>query len=441
VFHVLPDCILCSSLHANLTQIAGLSVLGRSANTTGDVAAITAASDGQVFRRNGTAIGFGAIALDSANAVSGILTVPNGGTGAGSFTNNRILTGNGTGALVDEANLTFDGSTLTITGAQTTSGTATFNGAATFNTDVDMVFAGSENFAVTSVPTATHTTVPITIDYTGASFGVAVTGANIDIDSNASAAGAIGLNIIVTASGGSGEHGNGIFVEVDDGSIGRGVAATISNGAVAAGAAILGSTTGAVTATMLSGKYSLYGSGIAYIGTSRSAQTSLIGGDTLLLDSSGANYLSFMADTGETSFHGINWGDSADAQVAGLWYQHSTDLMHFYADNQYWLTVDGSAGKGKFSIGATTATGNGAFEIECGSTFGTACLLLDQDDADQEFITYEGTSAANKTNNISTLGAGAAGSSSTGPDSGSFTHAGMVRVNVNGTDYWMPYYT
>lgn len=52
---------------ANLTQIAGLSVLGVAGNVTADVAAITAASDGDILRRTGTAIGFGTIVLNAAN--------------------------------------------------------------------------------------------------------------------------------------------------------------------------------------------------------------------------------------------------------------------------------------------------------------------------------------------------------------------------------------
>jgi len=56
---------------------------------------------------------------------SSILAVANGGTGAATFTNNRLLTGNGTSALVDEANLTFDGTLLTITGNATTTNLTT----------------------------------------------------------------------------------------------------------------------------------------------------------------------------------------------------------------------------------------------------------------------------------------------------------------------------
>ena len=46
---------------AKFRDSAGLSVVGRSTNTTGVVADITAASDGQVLRRSGTALGFGTI--------------------------------------------------------------------------------------------------------------------------------------------------------------------------------------------------------------------------------------------------------------------------------------------------------------------------------------------------------------------------------------------
>jgi len=61
---------------------------------------------------------FGTIDVDLTSGVTGTLPVANGGTGATTFTNDRLLTGNGTSALVAEANATFSGSTLTITGNQ-----------------------------------------------------------------------------------------------------------------------------------------------------------------------------------------------------------------------------------------------------------------------------------------------------------------------------------
>ena len=56
------------------------------------------------------------------------LGVIHGGTGLATVGTNRILTGNGTGDLTDEANLTFDGSTLAVTGDTTISGNLTVQG-------------------------------------------------------------------------------------------------------------------------------------------------------------------------------------------------------------------------------------------------------------------------------------------------------------------------
>lgn len=55
---------------AKFRQSAGLSVVGRSANSTGNVADITAATDFHVLRRSGTAIGFGTLAPQSLTATT-----------------------------------------------------------------------------------------------------------------------------------------------------------------------------------------------------------------------------------------------------------------------------------------------------------------------------------------------------------------------------------
>lgn len=57
--------------------------------------------------------------LDTSDITTGILPVSRGGTGLASITANRLVTGNGTSAMTAEANLTFDGSTLSITGTAT----------------------------------------------------------------------------------------------------------------------------------------------------------------------------------------------------------------------------------------------------------------------------------------------------------------------------------
>ena len=59
-------------------------------------------------------------AVDLTSEVSGILPVANGGTGASSLTDNKLLTGTGTSAVTAEANATYDGTDLTLTSATST---------------------------------------------------------------------------------------------------------------------------------------------------------------------------------------------------------------------------------------------------------------------------------------------------------------------------------
>jgi hypothetical protein len=64
-----------------LRQSAGLSVPGRAANTTGNVADIVASSDGHILRRSGTTLGFGTIPSSSVTGLGSLAalnTVNNG---------------------------------------------------------------------------------------------------------------------------------------------------------------------------------------------------------------------------------------------------------------------------------------------------------------------------------------------------------------------------
>jgi hypothetical protein len=70
---------------SNLAQGSALSVLGVTGNATADNASIAAGSDHQVLRRSGTSVAFGAVALNQTNAITGTLPVANGGTGITSF--------------------------------------------------------------------------------------------------------------------------------------------------------------------------------------------------------------------------------------------------------------------------------------------------------------------------------------------------------------------
>src|SRR6266704_279113 len=84
---------------AKLRQGAATSVVGRSANSTGNVADIAAGADNRLLGRRAGALTFAAVAL--AAEVSGTLPVANGGTNsAAALNNNRIIVSSG-GAVVE----------------------------------------------------------------------------------------------------------------------------------------------------------------------------------------------------------------------------------------------------------------------------------------------------------------------------------------------------
>ena len=87
--------------------------------------------------------------------------------------------------------------------------------------------------------------------------------------------------------------------------------------------------------------------------------------------------------------------------------------------------IDGSADKVAFGC---TDPADAMVEINQSNSSGAiACLSLDQDDTDQEFIYFEGTSASDQSSSITT-------------DTSVGSLTGHIRINVNGTDFWLPYY-
>jgi len=87
--------------------------------------------------------------------------------------------------------------------------------------------------------------------------------------------------------------------------------------------------------------------------------------------------------------------------------------------------IDGSADMVGFG---TNAPAGASVEInQASTTAGTACLSLDQDDTDQEFIKFDGTTASDQSSSLTT-------------DTSVGSLTGHIRVNINGTDFWIPYY-
>ena len=87
--------------------------------------------------------------------------------------------------------------------------------------------------------------------------------------------------------------------------------------------------------------------------------------------------------------------------------------------------VDGSADK--IGFGTSSPTSGFVTIDQASSTGAIAVLTLDQGDADQEFIRFDGTTASDQSSSLST-------------DTSVGSLTGHIRVNINGTDFWIPYY-
>jgi hypothetical protein len=116
-----------------------------------------------------------------------------------------------------------------------------------------------------------------------------------------------------------------------------------------------------------------------------------------------------------------------------------------------WLRVEGDTDSHLFEVdGVTDRVGIGTggsvdtkLHVQTQSDWAQEAMKIEQLDEDQAFIDYVGTSAANTTKNICTMNGGGALSGprlNNGTDPG-FAYAGMIKIEINGTSYWMPYYS
>lgn len=171
---------------AKLRDSSALSVIGRASNSVGDPADIAAASDGDVLRRSGTALGFGAIPESSVTGLTSdlsgkvpttrTLTAGTGLSGGGDLSSDRTFTVNITGAscsagaFLSTLGATGTGSCTTAIGTSSANTIAKYSGAnaiaGSLLTDNGTTFAINTNkFTVTEA--SGNTTIAGTLNVNG----------------------------------------------------------------------------------------------------------------------------------------------------------------------------------------------------------------------------------------------------------------------------------
>jgi hypothetical protein len=155
------------------------------------------------------------------------------------------------------------------------------------------------------------------------------------------------------------------------------------------------------------------------------------GDANLFFSDAGNDRIGIKTGSPSTELHvvgGVKATGAIDFDGGGFTFNESGASVDFRAETNTLANaffIDGSADK----IGFGTSTpADASVEINQANSSGAiACLSLDQDDTDQEFIKFDGTSASDQSSSITT-------------DTSVGSLTGHIRVNVNGTDYWIPFY-
>ena len=125
---------------------------------------------------------------------------------------------------------------------------------------------------------------------------------------------------------------------------------------------------------------------------------------------------------------GIKATGGIDFDGGGFTFNDSGAAVDFRVETDtltHAMFIDGSADKIGFGTSAPTS---GFVTVDQASSTGAiAVLTLDQGDADQEFIRFDGSTASDQSASLST-------------DTSVGDLTGHIRVNINGTDFWIPYY-
>ena len=155
------------------------------------------------------------------------------------------------------------------------------------------------------------------------------------------------------------------------------------------------------------------------------------GDANLLFTDAGNDRVGIKTSSPSTELHvvgGVKATGGIDFDGGGFTFNDSGASVDFRAETNTLANaffIDGSADKIGFG---TNTPADASVEINQANSSGAiACLSLDQDDTDQEFIKFDGTSASDQGSSITT-------------DTSVGDLTGHIRVNVNGTDYWIPFY-
>jgi hypothetical protein len=155
------------------------------------------------------------------------------------------------------------------------------------------------------------------------------------------------------------------------------------------------------------------------------------GDANLLFTDAGNDRVGIKTSSPSTELHvvgGIKATGAIDFDGGGFTFNDSHAAVDFRIETDtltHAVFVDGSADKIGFGTSAPTS---GLVNIDQASSTGAiAVLTLDQGDADQEFIRFDGTTASDQSSSLTT-------------DTSVGSLTGHIRVNINGTDFWIPYY-
>ena len=155
------------------------------------------------------------------------------------------------------------------------------------------------------------------------------------------------------------------------------------------------------------------------------------GDANLFFTDAGNDRVGIKTNSPSTELHvvgGMKVTSTVDSDGGNFTFNESGASVDFRAETNtltHAFFIDGSADK----IGMGTSSPTSAFVTidQASSSAGIAVLTLDQGDADQEFIRFDGTSNSDQSSSITT-------------DTSVGSLTGHIRVNINGTDFWIPFY-